>query len=767
MKKLMALIALVVTAGLTPLLFGIYGSEFDTLTQEVPFIIETKRMFASGAPWWSWNTLFGDNFIGGYSFYTVTSPFVWFICLFPREYILLGMIIALYLKFMAAGATAYSFFKYVGIDKDKCTLGGLCYATSSFFITNLFYYHFCEPIIVFPLLLIAVEKVLRNNRYAVSFLALISFVTVWINFYFSLPSFLLGFFYFVARYIQDYQKLKAEKRRYVVVFKAFVGVLLGCIMSSAILLPTVLHVGGSGRSTTDFNIKTNVGFQVQSFLGGLAAYFVPRISESHSVFNAPLWCSNSVFLPVIGSISLVWSITHFKRLNECLRIKWLSLLIIALFIVSLTPLNRIFDGFTKPNYTRWFYGMSLFMIYAFIVIIKNYSISRRLYWLYIVISAALIAIIMVSNALVSYVHHTGFDFSLDEANRIGLGLFVLNMIFLGIYVYRRNISCLTLFATFTASLNLAAFVYVHISSDENKDSDYMHSYVLDDKLLSYNTAEFEYRTDFKSIYPDMAQLKNYPSVMNFHSVSNKNMNCLRMIITKNLKSPDIEIHHQRSSVDVLMSVKYYVDYGEEPKRIAPMDYSAVEPIDTTELFTRYRFKYYIPMGFCYDSYVTHDEFNEYLATCPKDSVMPLLENLVIEAEDVSALSKHLRHAKINPNATLDSLTHERRKYCATSFVGDTRGCKLTTNFDEERVMFLSVVADPGFTATIDGVKTQIYTANLGLSAIVVPKGKHYIDFDYETPGLKLGCIISLCALLILLIIAYAERKQVKFCVERS
>jgi hypothetical protein len=173
------------------------------------------------------------------------------------------------------------------------------------------------------------------------------------------------------------------------------------------------------------------------------------------------------------------------------------------------------------------------------------------------------------------------------------------------------------------------------------------------------------------------------------------------------------------------------------------------------------------MGFCYDSYVTHDEFNEYLATCPKDSVMPLLENLVIEAEDVSALSKHLRHAKINPNATLDSLTHERRKYCATSFVGDTRGCKLTTNFDEERVMFLSVVADPGFTATIDGVKTQIYTANLGLSAIVVPKGKHYIDFDYETPGLKLGCIISLCALLILLIIAYAERKQVKFCVERS
>lgn len=248
--------------------------------------------------------------------------------------------------------------------------------------------------------------------------------------------------------------------------------------------------------------------------------------------------------------------------------------------------------------------------------------------------------------------------------------------------------------------------------------------------------------------------------MSFHSVSNKKIAGLRELITEGLNSPAIVIKRNRESVSTLLSVNEYIEYKKEgTKNMAQMDASAVEPVDTTELFTRYRFKYYIPMGFCYDNYVTHDEFNEYLATCPKDSVMPLLENLVIEPEDVPALSKHMRHAKINPSATLDSLTQERRKYCATSFVGDTRGCKLTTNFDKERVMFLSVVADPGFTATIDGVKTRIYTANLGLSAIVVPKGKHNIDFDYETPGLKLGCIISLCALLLLLIIAYAEQKR--------
>jgi uncharacterized membrane protein YfhO len=86
---------------------------------------------------------------------------------------------------------------------------------------------------------------------------------------------------------------------------------------------------------------------------------------------------------------------------------------------------------------------------------------------------------------------------------------------------------------------------------------------------------------------------------------------------------------------------------------------------------------------------------------------------------------------------------------------------METDFDRERVVFLSVVSDPGFAATIDGKPTKIYRANLGLSAIIVPKGKHYIDFDYTTPGLRLGSVISLIALLLLILIAYRERKMIR------
>jgi hypothetical protein len=718
-------------------------------------------MFASGAPWWSWNTLWGDNFIGGYSYYAITSPFTWFICLFPRENILLVMIIALYLKFIAAGVTAYSFFKYVGFDKDKCVVGGLCYATSSFFITNLYYYHFCEPIIVFPLLLIAVEKVLHNDKYAVTLLALTSFLVVWINYYFALSSFLLGCFYFFARYISSYSDLKTNRQHYAVICKAFFGVLIGCLLASVILYPTILHAGGSGRSSIKMPTRHKIGIVISDILEFMRVLVMPRISEKEpDSFLAVPHISKSIFIPVLGAISLYWCILHVRNRSIMPKMGWLSWLIIILSLICLTPLNGIFTGFTQPAYCRWLYGLDMLMIYAFLLIVNNYKITRRHYHTYAIFSLTTIFIVKTFKAIVPLLHNGTPDYSYNHIEVICVILFIINLIFLGLFVRTVNFKKLALFVACAGALNLAGAVQQQFHHNEMA-TDFLK--IIADKDLAYNEASFEFRTDFKTEYLNTAILKNRPSILSYHSISNKGIDSLLSLTSNDIVSPLKYINRNRSTFDALMSVKEYVDYDEIAYRfhdMALMDYSTVESIDTTELFTRYRFKYYIPMGFCYDSYVTHDELNEYLATCPKDSVMPLLENLVIESEDVPALSKHMRHAKINPSATLYSLTQERRMYCATSFVGDTRGCKLTTNFDKERVMFLSVVADPGFTATIDGVKTRIYTANLGLSAIVVPKGKHYIDFDYETPGLKLGCIISLCALLILLIIAYTERKRI-------
>ena len=74
-------------AGMLPSIIqhgGYFVSKADYITQQIPFILETKRMFSTGMPYWSWNSFLGDNFLGGYAFYTVGSPFVWIATLFPE-----------------------------------------------------------------------------------------------------------------------------------------------------------------------------------------------------------------------------------------------------------------------------------------------------------------------------------------------------------------------------------------------------------------------------------------------------------------------------------------------------------------------------------------------------------------------------------------------------------------------------------------------------------------------------------------------------------
>ena len=54
---------------------------------------------------------------------------------------------------------------------------------------------------------------------------------------------------------------------------------------------------------------------------------------------------------------------------------------------------------------------------------------------------------------------------------------------------------------------------------------------------------------------------------------------------------------------------------------------------------------------------------------------------------------------------------------------------------------------------------KIYRANLGMAAVIIPAGKHTLEFRYFTPGLELGSYISLSALLLCLLIVFIEYRN--------
>ena len=245
MKKHILLLTITVIVGAVPLfwLYGDYIFVSDFAGQQIPFIMETKRMLSSGTPFWSWNTYLGNNFIGSFSFYTLTSPFVWINCLFPNEWIVKSLFLTLILKYICAFLASYVYFRKMQIGKETSCIGGLLYALSSYTITNLYYYHFFEPLIVFPLLLWSIERYLKNDRYSSSTLALLSFLTAFINFYFSICSFIAAAIYTMFRLFSKDTSITFKRATWGVLL-----VLLGILLDGPILFPSLIKVMGSSRT---------------------------------------------------------------------------------------------------------------------------------------------------------------------------------------------------------------------------------------------------------------------------------------------------------------------------------------------------------------------------------------------------------------------------------------------------------------------------------------------------------------------------------------
>lgn len=70
---------------------------------------------------------------------------------------------------------------------------------------------------------------------------------------------------------------------------------------------------------------------------------------------------------------------------------------------------------------------------------------------------------------------------------------------------------------------------------------------------------------------------------------------------------------------------------------------------------------------------------------------------------------------------------------------------------KDGVLFLSIPFEKGWTAFVDGEKTEILQADTGFSGIRLTKGKHEIVLRYFTPGLKIGLILAGLGILMLLI----------------
>ncbi|MEG2204170.1 MAG: YfhO family protein, partial [Oscillospiraceae bacterium] len=342
--------------------YFLYLGDFNV--QQIPFYKLAHEAVRNGELFWNWKTDLGVNFIGSYSFYLLFSPFFWLTLPFSTEFVphLMGPL--LILKTACAALTAYLYIKRFIRDQGWAVIGSLLYAFSGFMTFNIFFNHFHEAAIFFPLLLVALEELVTNNRRG--FFALMVAVNCLVNYWFF-----LGEVVFVVLYVL----LRMITGGWGCTFGKFCAIALESVLGVAVamvgLLPSVLALVGNPRTGGE-NLLTGWLMWIYGFNQRLPAiiqsfFFPPEMPSRPNFFPdmGAKWSSLSAWLPLFSATGVI-AYCKSRRGDFHKRMIVLSM------IMALVPVfNAAFVMFNNSYYARWFYMPILMMCVATASALEN------------------------------------------------------------------------------------------------------------------------------------------------------------------------------------------------------------------------------------------------------------------------------------------------------------------------------------------------------------------------------------------------------------
>ncbi len=755
---------------------GIFYYYGDFNVQEIPFYQLVHDAIRNGElGGWSHTTDLGSDWISSYSFYLLGSPFFWITIPFPSKVVpyLIGPL--LILKFGCAALSAYLYLKRYTKSKATAMAGGLMYAFSGFSIYNVFFFHFHEPLIIFPLLLAALDAFIYDKKRMVFALAVFSACTV--NYYFFVGQVIFVIMYYLMITLTKTYKFKIKE-----FFQLALEVIIGFAGTAFILLPSVLGLMGNPRlDVLPEGWDSLVYSSPQRYWLIIISFFFPSDTAAFPVFTPESnckWASVAGWIPLLGMTGII----GYMQLNKR---GWLRKLICLLAVFAFVPvLNSMFQLMNSSiYYARWFYMIVLMMVLASVKALENPQTNwnRAFAW-----SAGITAGIALLVGLMpkSIDNDDGIESIIlgVQASFERFWIYVMlalmsllafALIYKKFYGRQRRFKAMLLFGIFIVSLASSLFVISSGFVSSNTTDAINNDIINRRKGIEIDDID-EVRSDFYECVDNTQMFWQIQSINCFQSsVSTSIMKFYDALgITRDVASrPDISAYGLRP----FLSCKYLFDYRADGK--AGSDNSFIDEDGSTKMpywkyvqtdngFDIYENEYYIPMGYTYDSFVTEEEFERIDKTHKTEAIlysMVLSRDVMEKYKDITGYDKE-RYSKLygnNPDSfksEVDSYSYgtkaykkaccERIKTSCSSFEYTDNG--FSAEFDNkggENLLFFSVPYSDGFSAEVNGEKAEIELVNYGFMAVKVPADtKSTIVFTYKTPGLSAGIIISLASL---------------------
>ena len=727
--------------------FFFYG---DFNVQQIPFYQMIHDSIQSGNIGWSNTTDLGANIIGSYSFYMIGSPFFWITLLFPSAAVPYLIAPLLMLKFAFATLGAYTFLRRYVKNQDYAIIGGLLYAFSGFGIYNIFFNHFHEAMITFPFLLAAVDEYIYEKKKGL--VALAVFAACFINYYFFAGQAVFVFIYWCIRMSTGSFKMSLKE------FLRFAfEVIIGFLCTGIIMVPSVLAVLQNSRvSNFPSGWSAVLYSNEQRYLHIFLSFFFPPDMPAYANFtpdsNAK-WSSVAGWLPLFSMVGVM----SFYKLKTH---KWLRVFIPLLFVMAFVPLlNSAFQLFNATYYARWFYMLTLMLSLATVICLDHEETDFKpgLKFTFIITASitVLIGLMPVSSTNDSGQEVTNYGLE-KYADRFWIWVTIafVSLVALTIVLhFRKNKKLFTRLVSICLSVVIVGYSLVLVGAgviNANYKKDFIAGYAIGNKDQFEELKDLkDVRSDFYNAMDNMGMFWQIPTIQAFQSiVPGSVMDFYKSVgVERTVGSrPETDVYGIRS----FLSCKYLFDYEKDTKSfensIGTTEMPGWTLLETKNGYKVYENDYYIPYGFTYDEYITEEQYED----CTESNRhLLLLKAMVLTDEQAEKYSDILTHKEdiydysytqseyFNDCENRKSLTCSSMKYDNSGFTA-----KITTN-DTDELVFFSVPYEGGWTATVNGEEVEIEKVNVGFMAVRVPANQtSTIRFNYKTPGLTTGAIIS-------------------------
>jgi len=706
----------------------------DYIFQSIPFVFHIRSSILEGNLLWDFSNGIGNQFLSSYAYYNLFSPFSFIYLLVPDTLVCYSIPYVTALKYAVGTMIAYFYLKRYVSSPHYAVIGGLLYAFSTFTAYN-WVFHFLDVIVLFPLMLLAMDELCINRRKGVFALSVALMAYVNYYFFFGQAVFLI-LYYFVGYF--DKESGRTVKSLFYVLTEAIIG----CLMAMPLFIPVILTLISSDKATTtlafsDYLLYDDIFHYLKIFQ---SAFMIPDPFGFTSLFPendrtypyGVIGASVAAYIPLFsaaGVISYIWK----KRKH------WQSYLLIICVVFAFVPvLNQAFSALNSSYYARWFYMPLIIGIMVSLKALDEKISFKPGIIVCVIVNTLFILYWLIFNP--SSLPSIAMSNSSDYQNIVHFSITAISIILLVI--------CIRLKRDKEYFPKLYIFSLVAIYMSFGIMTHYFLTGIYVTKEFLVDTVNFNEElpegVDKDARFSNKRGIANYnliwgiDSVMSFNSIYDSGVSEF-LTETDFLSSKEVFSFPDISSRNIcdLLSVRYFISANE----LSPEEEN-ITFINMFDDYYVYENNNFIPMGFTYDTMISSECYRNIEDTEQKRQIY--MKSLVVENpeefSDILILDDENVGNNINETEYRELIERHKSETCY-DLEKSSRGITGKINLKKENIVFFSISHNDSWKAYVDNEKTAIYKVNNGMIGIKVPAGEHKISLMYSIKGLDIGVVV--------------------------